>query len=250
MIKKLTFIALLLLIAATTFGQLTAPDFTLTDTKDSTYNLYEELEKGKSVILAFFQINCQSCQESVPELDSIWQANDGYQGNVWVWGIESYEGTTQQIEEFMTTFGGTYPAFPTWDDPEVLELYDILWTPQYVTICPDKMMKNAPLEAAPVILENCQPTTGIGHAQQANSRLCSVYPNGRQLSVNFYNAGSQPVTISLIDILGRQLYTRTITGSGSQHLNIPAQHFASQGIVLIKMESGGRIVETQKVFTP
>ncbi len=45
-----------------------APDFYLTDTKGKQWHLYEEIGKGKTVVIDFFFVNCVPCKTWSPEL--------------------------------------------------------------------------------------------------------------------------------------------------------------------------------------
>ena len=44
------------LISFVSIGQLTTPNFTLTDLNGNTYDLYNELDNGKTIIIDFFSL--------------------------------------------------------------------------------------------------------------------------------------------------------------------------------------------------
>lgn len=50
-----------------------APDFTAASTGDTTYTLYDMLDKGKYVLLDFFFTTWGPCQTSVPKFNSLWE---------------------------------------------------------------------------------------------------------------------------------------------------------------------------------
>ena len=67
--KKL--LLFLVLIQGVLFAQ-TAPNLIITDLEGNTHNLYSYLDDGKTVILDFFTVNCTSCQDGAPHLDTFW----------------------------------------------------------------------------------------------------------------------------------------------------------------------------------
>ena len=102
---------LFLLTAGTSlFAQKQVQDFSVTDIDGNSYNLYEELEKGRAVVLDFFRYYCHACQESAPAVEGFWQ--DYKDNNVWVWKINIYNHETEeQVRDFKKKFGGTMPSF-------------------------------------------------------------------------------------------------------------------------------------------
>ncbi|OFY27657.1 MAG: hypothetical protein A2275_03710 [Bacteroidetes bacterium RIFOXYA12_FULL_35_11] len=88
-----------------------ATDFTLTDTQGNTWNLYEQLDAGKTVVLDFFSTTCGSCISSVPNINQLWIDNGSGNGSVLVWGIETNNAGNVQIDSFMVNYGGQYTAF-------------------------------------------------------------------------------------------------------------------------------------------
>ena len=69
LIMKLRYSTLILfsLIVNIVYGQ-EARDFTITDTKGESWNLYNELAKGRTVVLDFFFADCTPCQKLTPAL--------------------------------------------------------------------------------------------------------------------------------------------------------------------------------------
>jgi len=54
--KIITVFITLISIISISVGQLTTPNFTLTDLNGNTYNLYDELDNGKTIIIDFFTL--------------------------------------------------------------------------------------------------------------------------------------------------------------------------------------------------
>jgi len=125
------------------------PDFTLTATNGVTYNLYSELAQNKPVVLVFFGVNCGSCQEAVPTIESVWQHDAQLGEKGWVWAFETGGVSNEQIEEFMQTYGATYIFFRTAYGDSILSEqfgYNINYTPQYYVICSNLWYKTSSIE--------------------------------------------------------------------------------------------------------
>ena len=54
--KIITLFSVLISLISISIGQLTTPNFTLTDLNGNTYNLYDELDNGKTIIIDFFSL--------------------------------------------------------------------------------------------------------------------------------------------------------------------------------------------------
>ncbi len=140
-------------------AQQIAPDFTLTDVNGNTYSLYQELDKGKVVVLDFYITNCGTCQINSPILDSIWQQY-GYGGDsVWVWGIETSGRNDSDIINFMQQYGVTFPCFSTLNDDVVIYVYHITYTPQYWVICPNRTYKIVAVNQIVDAISGCKQTS-------------------------------------------------------------------------------------------
>ena len=138
MMKSIKFLFFLFLSVWMT-AQNTASDFSLVDTKGRYYNLYEQLDSGKIVILDFFAHNCSSCQSNSPRLDSLWQRYGHNGDSLWIWGIECSGDTNSQVDDFDAQYGVTFPGFSTdssVNGDSVIHLYGVVGTPTYFIICP------------------------------------------------------------------------------------------------------------------
>ena len=109
---RLYYIVLALLLGASSLfaqGEKTR-NFTLTDIDGNSYDLYEELGKGKAIIFDFFRYHCHACQASSPAVEQLWQ--DYSDKNVWVWKVDIRDNeTAEQVRDFHHRFGGTMPSF-------------------------------------------------------------------------------------------------------------------------------------------
>lgn len=142
-------------------AQQVAQDFILTDVLGNTYSLYQELDKGKVVVLDFYITNCGTCQINSPILDSIWQQY-GYGGDsVWVWGIETSGRNDSEIINFMQQYGVTFPCFSTLNDDVVIYVYNITYTPQYWVICPNRTYKIVAVNQIVDAISGCKQTSSL-----------------------------------------------------------------------------------------
>lgn len=145
------------------FAQAIAEDFTLTDVNGNTYNLYTELDAGKTVVLNFFITLCGTCQVSAPILEEIWQ-NYGHNGDsLWMWGIEASGRHDTDIVAFMTQYGVTFPCFSTLHDDIVVPVYNVTYTPQYHVVCPNKLVKKVDITQLDSAIMSCKQLQNAEH---------------------------------------------------------------------------------------
>lgn len=187
-LKRGIVVLFFLIFSSVSFAQLTAPDFTLTDIDGNTRNLYSETAQGKTVVLEFFSVFCGTCITNTPVVENIWTTY-GYSGDsMWVWAIE-YQGVVDSVvNSFRQTYGVTFPMFGTSNDDVVVYLYDILYVPQYMVVCPDNSMKPYSISNLEEGVQACMTTTEI--SAQSNSSEMKVY--SRDQRIVFENTGNKP----------------------------------------------------------
>lgn len=138
------------------YAQQIAPDFTLRDVWGVERNLYQALDSGKTVVLDFFITNCGTCQINTPKLDSIWNALGHNGDSLWIWGIECSERNDSTILAFMQQYHGTYPFFSTLSNNDIINNYNITYTPQYFVVCPNKNMKQVNVNNITSAINGCK----------------------------------------------------------------------------------------------
>lgn len=112
-----------------------APDFSLLDTNGEEVNLYDSIAAGKVVLLHFFSLNCGSCIEVAPIVDSIHRQYGSGTQDLIVWGIVHYYYNSEEIEAFKEYHNLTFRCFPTGHATDVFGLYEINYTPQIMMVC-------------------------------------------------------------------------------------------------------------------
>lgn len=122
------------------FGQ-NAPDFTITDTDGTEWNLHEQLGLGKTVVLDFFFVDCVPCQSQSPAVSDMYQDYLSANANVLVLGISNRDSDAE-VEQFDQTYGISYPtAGEEGGGDTVTTLYQSWFPffgwPSYGVVCPD-----------------------------------------------------------------------------------------------------------------
>ncbi|GAB4286016.1 MAG: hypothetical protein Kow0068_11520 [Marinilabiliales bacterium] len=227
------------------FSQGYASDFTMSDTHGNTYNLYDELDQGKVVVLNFFYTTCPSCQHGVPTLDSIWQSYGATGNSVWVWGIEGVIGPTSatnaEVDTFCATYGATYPCFSTdFNDDTILYIYGIYATPQYYVICPDHKMIHVPIDSVGDYIPVCFHISTSKSESFSNSKLNIL------LSDDYIIVKSdlKPCIIDIYDLYGRKIFQKIIKESD---LKIQ-KSLLGKGIFIIRQTFENGTVNNKKFF--
>lgn len=93
-----------------------APDFTLVDQHGRTHTLSEY--KGKTVFLNFWATWCGPCRQEMPDIQQLYEDYGGNAGDLIVLGVANpstdgrptQEGTAEQVTQFLSEGGYTYPT--------------------------------------------------------------------------------------------------------------------------------------------
>lgn len=192
----------LILFPASGFGQLIAPDFTLTDIDGHTHNLYQETDAGKTIVLDFFSTICGTCITNTPVLENIWQTY-GFQGDsLWVWGIESTGISDSMIHIFEDTYSSTFPLFGTSNDDIVIPLYSITYTPQYLVVCPDRTMKSYSIGNVAAGISSCSMT--FNDKKEINPDI-NIYAFRNEIFIENTGKKVSNVTLEISDLSGKTI---------------------------------------------
>ena len=260
------FISILML--SFSFGlkaQKPAPDFTLTSTDGTTYNLYEQLDLGKTVVLDFFMISCGSCATYLDSLDLIWETY-GYEGDsTMVWGIEINQGTDEEIDEFFLENGGTFPAFNTIDDEYITDTsyYDVTYTPKYFVICPDRYFKYCDYPSIAGMVEFCKSsgndddddddsdtTDTFITEMEPGYYIQSLFAGKDQLKIDLSLETGSEITAAIYGINGRKhMQEKYILFSGDQQIRMNTK-LLSSGFYILKLYTGQGKIFTAKFIQP
>lgn len=202
-----TFIIVLFFLSA--YSQ-PAPDFTVTDSDGTEWNLHEQLGLGKTVVLDFFFVDCVPCQSQSPEVSAMYQdyLTAGY--DVLVLGISNRD-SDGEVELFDQTYGITYPtAGEDGGGDTVTTLYQswfpfFSW-PSYGVVCPDTIINWGIFPTVPNVPElrsAVDECLGIASVGEENRISDFIMIEQDQIHIK-----SEKIReIRMTDLSGRELYS-------------------------------------------
>jgi hypothetical protein len=229
-------------------AQLIAPDFSITDTNGNTYTLYEELNKGKTIVLDFFGLQCGSCQSDMGVLELVWQNHGAGSGDVWVWAYETYGGSDYEVNDFVTINGGTFPSFSLSAEDSLIKKYHVNYVPSYFIICPNGYMKSCPITDIEQYISACA-TLDIDETIMEKNQLTSIFsvPGNSHIEVNFSIVKNAKISIELYDLLGNRIDGKTNfyqLGSNQMKMNRAG---ISSGYYFIRMTDNRHFMDTKRI---
>jgi hypothetical protein len=176
--------SLWLLFGATLKGQL-APDFTATALNGNSYNLYNTLNTGKTVILVFFSTQGESSKiyHESHSLKSLYTSHGpGAQGDNKV-EIMYIEGDASTPTNCLSgTCGGVNMnwtsgiSFPVFEDAGIAASFGVTTFPAVFIICPDKKVQSVPALGA--------------NSLWARARECPVTYGWQNVGIYYFNPGT------------------------------------------------------------
>ncbi|MDQ3192541.1 MAG: redoxin domain-containing protein [Bacteroidota bacterium] len=185
-----------------------APDFTFTDTDGKQWNLYTELNNGKTILLDFFYVNCTPCQTYTPEIVQI--NNDYGQGEqkLIVWGISDRDNN-QSIKQFDTSLNVNYSSCGIEGGGDTITSLFMSWFPfvawpTYAVICPDKSVnwnvpKSQDFPEIRAAIDSCPDLTNIKREINPSAPY-KVYPIPSIDKLNIQSVISGTAVISIYEM--------------------------------------------------
>jgi peroxiredoxin len=123
--------------AAVTVGQ-KAPHFELADMDNKKYGLEEALRRGP-VLVAFFKVECPTCQLTFPFVQRLYQQFRAR--GVQVWGIS--QDDLRDSRHFAKEYGVTFPVLIDDYPYKVSRAYNLTYVPTLLLIAADARVKLA-----------------------------------------------------------------------------------------------------------
>ncbi|MDQ3071766.1 MAG: redoxin domain-containing protein [Bacteroidota bacterium] len=113
----------------------------LTDVNGKEWRLFEEVGKGKVVILDFFFTTCKPCQKLTPQLGSMYLDYGGDTGEVLILGISDRDDNGS-LQAFHNQYAATYPSGGIQGNGDVItsdyiSSFGFIGWPTYAVVCPD-----------------------------------------------------------------------------------------------------------------
>lgn len=233
------------------------PDMNLTDTHGNSYNLYDELRKGKTILLDFFASWCGPCEDSTPEINRIWDRFGRGKSSFQVFGITTDETDTDAVINNLP-WGAEYPKF-SYSQTGVslyLHLYTLFRTgdgiPYFFMICPNTEhpgFSEITVSVAGWYGEeymtqqalSCNPRLSVNDLDKP--RTLSLYPNPamEQTHLELNLPTSDEVVIQVYNNLGQSVYSKNlIMGAGEHSVGIPLEGLQS-GLHFVQVKTSHQI---------
>jgi hypothetical protein len=239
-----------------------ADDFTITTTDGIVRNLYNTLDSGKTVFIDLFYTTCYYCQLYAPVIEEIYQNTGAGQGDIEFWGISNnLFDTNNVIDQYRMDYNISNPCAGPWGGGTtafsiIVNGQNFSGFPTYCVICPDRTLYFDPCYPPLVtgfdpFFASCDTLTGINDYKEGlQSGIISVYPNpaNDKLSLEVNVNKSSHVTIELINILGKNVYSSSFeVNPGTQTLSIPAIQLPV-GVYFVRLMQDGQFVDIQKIW--
>lgn len=208
MLRNLLLYSFLIVMPTLALGQ-PAPDFTITDTDGTEWNLHEQLSLGRTVVLDFFFVDCVPCQTQSPEVSTMYQDYQAANLDVLVLGISNRDADLE-VEQFDQTYGISYPtAGEEGGGDTITDIYQSWYPffgwPWYAVVCPDTSLEW--LASPPTVpgvpelralVDQCLGTSSV--QEQVDPTGYFIF-DGNRLTVK----STEIRSISITDMLGRSI---------------------------------------------
>jgi cytochrome oxidase Cu insertion factor (SCO1/SenC/PrrC family) len=256
--KKSIFLFVLSVIMYFGFAQTTlttAVDFTVTDTKGVSHNLFSYLNAGKYVCIDFFYKDCPYCGTTAPYLQSAFQHFGCNEGDLIVLAISSRDNDAT-LTTYANANGFAYPMISsaTGGGSAVNSTYGISQYPTFILIAPNKNIVERdmwPLANAQALI-----TYISGHGVQAQACTSNIdenskfeinsYPNPVENVFNVVAPNLNKIQFEIIDILGKVVIMETQNSSNGQ-FSIDMSNLKS-GLYFVRYSSNDEVFGSSKII--
>ena len=248
---------LLLFVSFGLFAQ-TAPDFTVTDTHGEEHSLYEDyLDKGITVVLDLFFVNCGPCNDLAPLLEPVyqeWGAGAGDVQFISLTGDPYNEDTNELVIGFEELHGTTWPAASNeGGGPEAQQPYEdntfgeFIGYPTLVVISPDRSVQfdawgnnlDETIQILQEWIENTgatRPISNVIDLDNVNTFAINPNPVSNEATISLDLEKEVQTNIAIFNTLGQQvknIYTGSLS-AGAQSVEMTTAELVS-GTYFIKV---------------
>lgn len=224
------FMALLVSAQAQLVDGSIAPDFTATDIDGNTWNLYDLLDEGKTVVIDISATWCGPCwsyhesgaledvyslygPDGTDEMRVFWFEGDETTNLDCIYDLPGCNSSTQGD----WTAGVDYPII---DDDAIADLYEISYYPTIYHICSSRIITNVPQSSAADIYllnDNCDVASGSNNASIVSysgedGNFCGAV--SFTPSIQLQNLGTSNMTTATIELTINTVLEETIDWTG------------------------------------
>jgi thiol-disulfide isomerase/thioredoxin len=233
--KKITFLALLLMLTAGSFAQTNnynvgdvVDDFTVTDIHGVEHNLYEYADAGKYIYLDFFYDTCGPCQTWQPTYSEFYDKYGCNEGDLIMLSINNGTDSDEEVILYEETFGGPFNHAPAVSADggggPVTSNFGVGAFPTFCMIGPDRTLLEKDIwpltdvstfEATfpngldPEVME-CT-ILGITDVAAASFLIFPTVSNGQNISIVMNN--QEATSVRIYDIIGKEVYANDINSN-------------------------------------
>lgn len=246
-------------------AQQTAPDFTVTTVHGEQFNLYAELDAGKTIVLDIFFVNCGPCNVIAPYIQDLNMKWGDGNGDVEFISLTDVD-TNAEILPYEALHSLTFPAAGTdGGGTEAVNPYvtgtfgQFIGYPTLVVISPDRTMNydiwGSNSQNTFDLLDAAIEATGAtGEAlsvfESSNVTSIKAFPNPvvNDLYVNFELAQSDNVNVLVIDASGKLVDDIEIglLVAGEQTITIDFSDL-SRGIYFVELRNNIELISSFNV---
>lgn len=222
-----------------------APDFTVTTTHNEEFNLYSQLDAGKTIVLDLFFVNCPPCNDIAPRLQQLnLEWGDGSGDVIFislsdrdlaaaVKGFEEMHGLTFPAAG---TDGGSADAVKPYSDGNFGQFFGF---PTLVVVAPNKAVTydvwGESYDQTIQLLDEAIEATGATKSSQTfetdKVANLSVYPNPvvNDLNISLDITKATNLTVEIADAQGRliQSIDKGQANAGSQNISVDMSELAN-----------------------
>jgi peroxiredoxin len=189
----------------------TAPDFNLQDTDGINFKLSEK--RGKVVLVFLLGYNCTFCINSAPTVKSTILEYFAQNDNFIAIGIDTWEGTTNQVKTFKTITGLNMPILK--NGSQLAQSWSVSYD-RLVVIDSEGIMRHKSTQSALSSAESAKSvitdllnnlTTDINELSSSKEFLSQNYPNpvAGISTIQFFVETAGDVELVISDISGKRI---------------------------------------------